>query len=120
MKICPEEKSFYKYPQIFKQDIIFGLVPETIYIWKTYLGISVSRFHAENLVIPGVEISPLYLAWFGLAKVEANPALLPRRLTALVEGVRVLMLESVAPYLKKPSLQIFQCLHINYNLVIPK
>ena len=106
MKICPEEKSFYKYLQIFKQDI---LVPETIYIWMTYLGISVSRFQAENLVIPGVEIIPLYLAWFGLAKVEANPALLPRRLTALVEGVRVLMLESVAPYLKKPSLQIFQC-----------
>ena len=95
-------------------------VSETIYIWKTYLGISVSRFQAENLVIPGVEISPLYLAWFGLAKVEANPALLPRRLTALVEGVRVLMVETVATYLKKPSLQIFQCNHVDYNFIIPK
>ena len=91
-------------------------LPVTISISKTYLGISVSRFQAENLVIPGVEISPLYLAWFGLAKVEANPALLPRRLTALVEGVRVLMLESVALYLTKPSLKIFQCHHVNHNL----
>ena len=53
----------------------------------TYFGTSVSLFQAENFVIPGVDIMPLYLAWFGLASGNPIPALLPLRAPAPVEGV---------------------------------
>ena len=53
----------------------------------TYFGTSVSRFQAENFVIPGVDMMPLYLAWLGLASGNPIPALLPRRAPAPVEGV---------------------------------
>ena len=39
---------------IFTQDL------ESLYC--SYFGMSLSRFHAENLITPGVEISPLYRA----------------------------------------------------------
>ena len=52
----------------------------------TYLGISFSRFHPENLVMPGVEIKPLYRDWLGLARGKPMPAELPRR-AAAVPGV---------------------------------
>ena len=54
---------------------------------KTYFGISFSRFQLENLVTPGVEMIPLYLDWFGLAKGNPIPAELPRRPPAPIEGV---------------------------------
>ena len=53
----------------------------------TYLGISFSRFHPENLVMPGVETNPLYLDWLGLAKGKPIPAELPRRAAAALDGV---------------------------------
>ena len=59
-------------------------------LWKTeitYFGTSVSLFQAENFVIPGVDMMPLYLAWLGLASGNPIPALLPRRAPAPVEGV---------------------------------
>ena len=55
-------------------------------IQLTYFGISFSLFHAENFVTPGVEISPLYLDWLGLANVDAKPALLPLLLAGVGAG----------------------------------
>ena len=63
----------------------------------SHLGISQSRFHAENLVMPGVEMSPLYLDWLGLASVDIRPALLPRRAEEADAAGAAKFLMSVGP-----------------------
>ena len=72
--------------KLWKRDrILWFVYKEKIFV--SYLGISVSRFHPENLVMPGVDTNPLYLDWLGLAKGKPIPAELPRRAAAAWDGV---------------------------------
>ena len=74
----------------------------------TYFGTSVSRFQAENFVIPGVDMMPLYLAWLGLASGNPIPALLPRRAPVPVEGVAkfLIALQLICPFKKEKNCQV--------------
>ena len=55
-----------------------------------HFGMSFSLFHAENLTTPGVEMTPLYRPWFGLASGKPASGSPPRpRLAALPEDGRL-------------------------------